>query len=460
MKNLLLHKSTLAFALGLLIVPGALAQAPTFEISAVFDFGGGLFSTQEANVAVNTTQPEILVTTEDPNNVDLHIDPIAGVESFGVILGQFFDPETLEPRGEPFIVLGSPDDQSFDTHEVDYNPVTNQYVVAGSAQAYPPQAKQLPVISLVDAGTGNIAKSFPYNPDTPSEFDDVSVAVNTSDGSFAIACERDYPGAGDTEGAMVALFDKDGNALTETFARIDTLEPDRDEDDPDIAYLPNANAYIVITNIDPSDSANLISGTIVQPVPDANGNIVLGPQTVVSELRKEVSAGHADAIENPWNSEVITAFNYDSGTQGGDLTYYAVGSDGSLTVARDQSFYIDAEGNFPVGHRHPQLAVDPVSGTIIVSHSATGGGIVTGMVFSLLGPEGEMLPGRENDTDPYTAAETAAEVSSGANNHDVAYDPFTQSYFITWTAGGLTQSVRVKVTSRHGPADVGDWMMF
>ena len=452
--------STVLLCLSLVVVPLAVGQeAPTFEVGEVFDFGAGAFATDEVNVAVNTTEPEILITTVDPNNVSAFVDPISGEEAFAALLGQFFDPATLQPRGDPFIILGTVD-QSFDTHEVDYNPITNQYVVVGSAQSQPPQFKQLPVIALVDAGTGKVAKAFVYDEDTPSELDDVSVAVSTKNGNFLLAAERDYPSAGDTEGVMAALFDKDGNVLTQDFGRIDTLEPGRDEDDPDVAYMPNNDVFVVITNIDPSTSPNIITATVVQPEPDADGNIQLGPQTIVSELRKEVSAGHADVIENPFNDEVIIAFNYDSGNGGGDLCYYSIGDDGSLTKVRDQIFYMDAEANFPVGHRHPQLAADTNTGTIIVSHSATGGGIVTGMVFSLLGPEGEMLPGRPEDTDPYTAAETDADISGSPNNHDVAYDPFSESYIIVWRVGDATQGVRVKVTSDHGPVDVNQWMMY
>jgi hypothetical protein len=411
-------------------------------------------------VATNTTQPEILITTFDTQNAFGFNDPITGELAVSALLGRFIDPATLQPRGEPFIILGDPDG-NLDTHEVDYNPVTNQYVVVATAEGYRPQGKDIPLVALVDAGTGKVTKAFAYMADTPQEFDDVSVAVNPKNGDFLLIAEYDFPNAEGTnvEGVIAALFDKGGNLLTKEFGRIDTLEPDRDEDDPDGAYIPGSNVFVVITNIDPTTSPNLITATVVQPVPDASGNLQLGPQTIVSELRKDVSTGHADVIENPFNGEVIIAFNYNSGNDGGDLSYYKVGDNGSLTKVRDQVFYFDAESNFPFGHRHPQLAVDTKTGTIIVSHSARSGGIVRGMVFSLLGPDGNVLPGREEEC-PYTAAETETDVSDSANNHDVAYDPFSGSYMIVWTAGNAIQGVRVKVTSNYLPEDVNNWMMY
>lgn len=459
--------TTAVFMIGLVIAPTLMAQtAPTFEVSEVFTFAdgvafpdGGVPAFEEANVAVNTTSPEILVTTVDPANVGLYIDPITGEEAFGALLGQFYDPMTLQARGDPFIILGT-DDEAFDTHETDYNPVTNQYVVVGSAQSYPPQYIQMPLIALVDAGTGNVAKAFPYMADTASEFDDVSVAVNTNDGSFAIACEFDFPGRGEQEGVVAMVFDKDGNPLSENLARIDTLEPGQDEDDPDVGYMPLDDVFVVISNIDPSATANAISATVLEPAAGADGNLVLGPQTVLMEHRVDANYGHPDVIQNPWNGEVIVAANVGDGGDGGDLMYHAINADNSLTKARDQAIYMDAQASFPIGHRHPQLAVDNTSsGTIIVSHNATGGGIFTGMGFSLLGSDGLDLPGRNEGIDPYLAFETDGDVSTGADNHDVAYDPFSESYIIVGRWGSTVQGAAVKVTSSHGSVDVSDWMM-
>ncbi len=114
-----------------------------------------------------------------------------------------------------------------------------------------------------------------------------------------------------------------------------------------------------------------------------------------------------------------------------------------------------------VSSRHPQLAVDSTnSGARIVSHNATGSdGIFVGMGFSLLDTDGLDLPGRNEGIDLYLAFETDGEVSTGADNHDVAYDPFSERYIIVGRWGSVVQGAAVKVTSSYGSVDVADWMI-
>ena len=81
------------------------------------------------------------------------------------------------------------------------------------------------------------------------------------------------------------------------------------------------------------------------------------------------------------------------------------------------------------------------------------------MVFTLLGPDGGILPGRP--TDLYKLVETTTAVSNNAYFHDVRYDPFTDAFIIVYnTADGFTNLVRLEITSNHLPADVRSWMLY
>ncbi|MFH1740235.1 MAG: hypothetical protein ABIH23_14600 [bacterium] len=452
----------------LFVVPLAGAQtAPTFTIGEPVVLFPDLM-TREANLAVNTSEPEILAITIDTAPFDV-VDPINGELPWFALYGAFYNPITLEQIGDPFIILGGTVDAEIETNGVKYNPVTNQYVVVTKANDFGNNGMDVPLIALVNpasvaAGGNPVAKAFAYDMETDQNYDDVAVAVNTRNGSFLLVAERNFVHEADppatSEGVCGALFDKDGNLLTPQFGRLDTLEPDRDEDDPDVAYLEENDVFIFITNIDPSYSKNRITATIIQSAPDANGNLQAGTQQIVSELRKDFSAGHAAAIENPFTREFIGVLDYDNGAEGGDIFYFQIGPppDYAFTEARPQIPYLEAAASSPYSQRHPQLAVDPNSGVIAIAHNATGE--FQGMMFTLLGPDGAILPGRPNDR-PYELVATDQAISSSANYHNIVYDPDSDSFIVIYATGdGWTEAVRLTVTSDHRPVGVADWMVY
>jgi hypothetical protein len=315
-------------------------------------------------------------------------------------------------------------------------------------------------MAIVNPSTASdrVFKAWAWDAESPQDYQDTAVAASSKNGNLLYISE--YSPAGESEGVIGLLYDKDGNLLTTAgITRLDSLEPTRDEDDPDVYYLPENDVFFFITNIDPSTSANRISGRVIQTNAGTDGLLQLGEQRVFSQLRKPFSAGHPSAIENPFTGEFIGALDYDNGAEGGDLFYFNIGSapDYQLTESRPQIPYLEAAGNVPYNQRHPRFAVDPNSGVIIVSHNARQGSI-QGMVFTLLGPDGQILPGRPDEL--YVLNETDSQVSNDANNHDVQYDPVSDSFLIIYaTEGGFTFVQRLKVTSNHLPASVDDWML-
>lgn len=414
--------------------------------------------TSGANLAINTDAPEILFTTIDTSNPDGFIDPITGEVAESALIGFFYDPRTLEPiSSEPFIILGNPTG-GFDTHDLKYNPVSKQYVVAGSAQSYPPNSIQTTLLALVNPSSVEgdpVAKAFVFDPDTDLGYDDVSLAVSSKNGNFLYAGERNFEGEG--EGAIGVLFDQEGNQLTPEFGRLDQLQPIGDEDDPDIVYLENNDVFLYVTNTDGETLQNRITGSVIQTVPGPDDSLQLGEEQILGASRRPSRQGHPAAFENPFNSELIGAFDYGNGSDGGDVFYFNIGRGPNyvLSQARGQVPYLDASGNDPYNHRHPQFAADPSSGVLVIGHNAhsSGNNLAAGYAFTVLGPDGRILPGQTEDQNGFHAfVETNANIDNGANNHNLKYDPFSDSFIAIYADGNETFAVRLEVTSNHLPA--------
>ena len=418
--------------------------------------------TDGANLAVNTDSPEVLFITIDRNNFDGLEDPITGEIAFSAVVGFFYDPITLEPIStEPFIIVGNPEAGGFDTLDVKYNPVSQQYVVAGSANGYPPDGFQITLMAIVNPSTvagDRIAKAFVYEPDTDQGFDDVALAVSSKNGNILLAGERDFDGEG--EGAIGALFDSEGNLLTPQFGRLDQIQPTGDEDDPDVVYLENNDVFLYVTNTDGDTLDNRITGSIIQTVPAADGSLQVGDEQILGASRKAIRQGHPAAFENPFNNELIGAFDYGNGSDGGDIFYFNIGQAPNyiLSQARGQVPYLEATGSDPFNHRHPQFAADPSNGVIVIGQNARNNpnGLPPGYAFTVLGPDGRVLPGRSEEHNGFHAfVENVTGIDNGANNHNVKYDPFSDSFIAVYADGSETFTVRLKVTSNHLPEPSG-----
>ncbi len=432
-------------------------EAPTFTIGepVLLQNSFGDLVTSGANLAVNTAAPEVLFTTIDTSNPDGAIDPITDEEATSAIIGFFYNPETLEPiSADPFLIVGNPDG-GFDTHDVKYNPVSNQYIVAGSAQGYRPNGTQLTILAFVNPSAADgdrIVRSFVYEPDSALGFDDVSLAVSSRNGNILLAGERNFEGEG--EGAIGALFDQDGNLLTPSFGRLDQIQPTGDEDDPDVVYLENNDVFLYVTNTDGDTLSNRITGSIIQTVPAADGSLQIGDEQILGASRKAIRQGHPAAFENPFNDELIGAFDYGNGSDGGDIFYFNIGQAPNYTLsqARGQVPYFEATSNDPYNHRHPQFAADPNSGVIVIGQNAhsSASTLPSGYAFTILGPDGRILPGQSEEQNGFHAfVETIASIDNGANNHNVKYDPFSDSFLAVYADGNETFTVRLKVTSTH-----------
>ncbi len=426
--------------------------------------------TKEANMALNTDEPEILFVTTVTDGTGL-TEPITGEEPQQAVVGFFMDPRTLEQTRDPFVILGNPDDE-LRKLDVKYNPVSKQYVVVTSGRGYRPNSQDLPLVALVNpnsvAGEDSpVAKAFVHDAASAVSYDDVAVAVSSNNGNILIVGEHDFDGEG--EGVVGALYDKDGNALTPNFTRLDRLQPEGDEDDPDVLFLPNNDVFVFLVNTDgdgPPDLLDRVTGSVIQSVPDADGNLQLGEQVVLGADRKEgVPEGHPAAIENPFNNELIGALDYDNGSQGGDIFYFQLGEAPAfqLTTTQDQVPYLEAEGNNPYNHRHPQLAADPNSGVIVIGHharqSAADPALPNGYAITVLGPDGAVLPGRSELNNGFHAfLENEAQTDNDANWTNIKYDPLSDSFIVVFADdAGETKVVRFTVVSNHleQPSDGG-----
>ncbi len=417
----------------------------------------GDLTTDGANLAINTDAPEILFTTIDTSNPDGFEDPITGEIAQSALIGFFFDPTTLEPiSAEPFIILGNPTG-GFDTHDLKYNPVSKQYVVAGSAQNYPPNSIQTTLIALVNPSSNEerVAKAFAFDPDTDMGYDDVALAVSSKNGNILYAGERDFDGEG--EGAIGVLFDQEGNQLTSGTTRLDQIQPTGDEDDPDVVYLENNDVFLYVTNTDGDTLSNRITGAIIQTTPGEDGDLQVGDEQSLGASRRAIRQGHPAAFENPFNNELIGAFDYGNGSDGGDIFYFNIGAAPNyvLSQARGQVPYFEATASDPYNHRHPQFAADLNSGVLVIGHNAhsSGANLPAGYAFTVLGPDGRVLPGRSEAANGFHAfVENLASIDNGANNHNLKYDPFSDSFIAVYADGSETFTVRLTVESNHLPA--------
>ena len=444
-----------------LALQGLAQIEPKFKISEPVN----LFSasvTKEAGIAVNTKEKEALLvtidTTPDGN------DPITGEAAATAVLGYYYNTETLKPIGDPFIVVGNPRG-GMQKLSITYNPVSNRYFVAVSGESYSPSGMRVPLMAIVNSSTvaktsKQVYKAWSWDAETATNYQDTAVAASSKNGNMIYVSE--YSPAGESgEGVIGLLYDKDGNLLTKANTRLDQLEPDRDEDDPDVYYMEKNDVFLFITNIDPSTSNNRITVTIIQPVPSAGGTLQQGNQQVVSQLRKPFHAGHPSAIENPYTSELIGVLDYNNGPDGGDIFYFTIGAAPNyvLTESQEQIPYFDANGSVPFNHRHPRLALDTDHGVFMISHNAREGNF-QGMVFTLLGPDGKILPGRPAEL--YQLVATDNPISNDANCHDVKYDHQSGSFLVIYSTevDGYTYLTRLTMQTNHLPAAVESWMVF
>lgn len=429
----------------------------------------------ESNIGVNTDSPEALVITifnsynfMDPfNDLGFLFDPVTGNENVGVLLGYRINTLTGAGIGEPFIILGNPHGE-ISKNDVKYNPVTGQYVVVATAQQFGDNAANIPVIVTVNPaesvaqGLPDVDRIIAHDVESTISYQDVGLAVSSRNGNFMVVAEYQVPDEGEAVSAFI--YSGDGQLLSNPVNRVDTLVPANDEDDPDVSYLPMADVFLFNTNVDTpigdAGNQNRITLTAIQTEPDADGSLLSGPQQIVGELRLEGNrAGHPSAIENPFTGEIIVAFDYGNGSDGGDLIYVNLNEDLSFSPSRSQAPYFEALGNEPFSHRHPQMAVDPVREIIVIAHNANGASNgVNGMALTLLDRNGEVLPGRSEKFHGFHGfIHSAAIIDSGANFHNIKYDPASGGFLVVYNdQSGLTRVSRVRIETPAGEGDSGD----
>lgn len=429
------------------------------SLAAVVVSGEGV-EAKETALAVNTDEPEVLVTSVDPANLGGYVDPITQQYAFHAVVGRFYDPRTLTPTGDPFIILGSPSG-TVNRCDAKYNPVSKQYVVAANARAYSDYGMDVPLIALVNpasvaGGNPPVAKAFVHDPETDQNYDDVAVAVSSKNGNFFLACERKFADEG--EGTVGAMYSQTGTLLTPVRTRLDLLQQIGDEDDPDAIYHEGLDAFLYISNTDNSNGStgtlgNRVVGSVVDSVPDGRGNLVVrAEQPLADGVPAGRAEGHPASIVNPFNGQLITAYDAGNGTATGDLSYFDLGSppNYAFTSARSEVPYLDGTSGNPFNHQHPQFAADPESGVIVVGFNATGStaGVPEAYAFVLLGPDGQPLPSQLGA--PYLLADSPGGLGTSVNFHNIKYSPASGSFLAAYTSNlGVTYLAALEITSSH-----------
>jgi len=399
---------------------------------------------KEANLAVNTDMPEILITTIDQSNTNAFVDPTTGQPARQALVGYFYDPRTLTPIRGPFLIMGNGSatgNGEITRHDVKYNSASQEYIVVGCARQYE-NGIDLVMIARLGTSTGPVdplldVSVFDGIADGQS-YDDVSVAVSPVNGNFILVAEHKVAGEG--EGTYGALFDRDGRTLAGP-TRLDQLEPARDEDDPDVIYLPGRDVFMYLSNTDGAVLGNRIVGSIIQTVPGGTGNLqVSGPEQSLSTTGTGIAQGHPASIENPFNGEIITAFDTGGNDVAtGELSYFDIGAGPSYTFAEvgPQMPYLAGAAGKPFAHQHPQLDVDPGSGMFVLGYQARAStvGLPNGYVFSVLDSNGAVMPSQLGA--PYYLIDAVAGgIETTVNFHNIKYDPFSDSFVVVAAAGG------------------------
>ena len=440
--------------------PLAMPDGPRIRsLGQVVVSGEGVIA-KETSVAVNTDTPEVLVTFIDSTNEGGLVDPITQQVATMAVVGRFYDPRTLAPTSEPFVVLGSPVG-AINRNDVKYNPVSKQYVVAVTARAYSDLGTDVVLVALVNpaavAGANSpVAKAFVHDANSDQSYDDVAVAVSSRNGNFLLVAERKFADEG--EGTVGALYNQAGTLLTPPFTRLDRLQSVGDEDDPDVIYHEGLDAFLYLANTDNSNGStgtlgNRVVGALVDPAPDAQGNLVTrDEQPLADGLPAGRAEGHPAAFVNPFNGQLIVAYDAGNGTAIGDLSFFNLGTapDYVFASAQPEIPYLNGTTGSPFNHQHPQLAADPDRGVIVVGFNATGStvGLPEAYVFRLLGPDGQLLPGQGEV--PYFLADSPGGLGTGVNLHNLKYSPPSGSFVAAFaSAPGVTYLASLQVTSSH-----------
>lgn len=440
--------------------PLALPDGPRMRaLGSVTVSGEGVIA-RETSLAVNTDAAEVLVVFVDSTNAGGYTDPITQQIATAATVGRFYDPVTLAPTSEPFGIFGNPTGQ-LTKCDVKYNPVSKQYVVASSGRAYNALGKHVVLMALVNpaavAGEGSpVAKAWVHDPETDESYDDVAVAVSSANGNILLVAERAVTGEG--ESTVGALYSQTGVLLTPPQTRLDLLQSVGDEDDPDVVYLASLNAFLYLSNTDNSNGStgtlsNRIVGSIVDTQPNAEGQLVVRAEQPLSDGLPEGRAeGHASVLLNPFNDQLIVAYDAGNGTALGDLAFFNLGTapDYAFSSAQPEVPYLDGTPGDPFNHQHPQLAADPEQGVIVLGFNAVGStvGLPVAYAFRLLGPDGLPLPSPLGA--PYFLADSPGGLDNGVNFHNLKYSPASKGFVAAYSSTpGLAYLAGFQVTSSH-----------
>ncbi len=415
---------------------------------------------REAMVAASTHEPEVLVTTIDLFNLGAYTDPITQQPALTALVGRFYNAQTLEATSEPFVIVGNPAG-TMSRSDVKYNPVSRQYVVVANARTYNELGRDVMLVALVNplsvaGGNSPVAKAFAHDATTDQAYDDVAVAVSSRNGNFLVVAERKFDGEG--EGTVAALYSQTGALLTPAMTRVDPLQTVGDEDDPDVIYHAGLGAFVYLSNTDNSNGStgtlsNRIVASVVDEAPNGQGQLVVRVEQPITDGQPAGTAeGHPGALANPFNGQLITAFDAGNNTPNGTLSFYDLGAAPSYTFtpAQPEVPYLEGTGGMPFRHQHPQLAADAGKGVIVLGMNCTGSdqGLPESYVFRVLGPDGLPLAGQVGAA--YVLADSPGGLGNSANYHSITFSPTAGRFLVAFNSSpGITYLAALEVTSSH-----------
>jgi hypothetical protein len=440
--------------------PLAMPAGPRLRSQPAVVVSGEGVTAREAMVAASTHEPEVLVTTIDLQNAGGFTDPITGQLATSALVGRFHDARTLQATSEPFMIVGNPSG-ILSRSDVKYNPVSHQYVVVSNGRTYNDQGLDVILVALVNSsaqagGNSPVAKAFVHDFATDQSYDDVAVAVSSKTGNFLIVAERKFADEG--EGTVGALYSPTGTLLTPALSRLDRLQSVGDEDDPDVIYHQGLGAFIYLANTDNSNGStgtlsNRIVASVVNESPDAQSNLVVRVEQPIGDGQPAgTPEGHPAALANPFNGQLITAFDAGNATANGTLSYIQIGASPgyAFSSAHAEVPYLSGSAGNPFKHQHPQLAADPSHGVIVIGFNATTSdlGLPEAYVFRILGPDGLPLPGQTGDA--YFLADSPGGLGTSANYHTLVYSPTARRFLAAFnSAPGITYLAGLEITSTH-----------
>ena len=122
--------------------------------------------------------------------------------------------------------------------------------------------------------------------------------------------------------------------------RLDRLQSIGDEDDPDVIYHQDLGAFLYLANTDNSNGStgtlgNRIVASVVDETPDTQSNLVVRVEQPIADGQPAgTPEAHAASLVNPFNGQLITAFDAGNATANGMLSFIEISASPGSPLAQ------------------------------------------------------------------------------------------------------------------------------